>query len=57
MLTYLSQNLGTIVIGALLLGIVAAIVTKIVRDKRKGKNPGCDCGTAACANCPSCKSH
>jgi hypothetical protein len=49
MLTFLSLHLGTLVIGLLVAGFVAAIVIKLVRDKKKGKCPGCDCG---CANCP-----
>jgi hypothetical protein len=44
----LSQYLGTILVGILLLGIVTAIVVKMIRDKKKGKNPACSYG------CPSC---
>jgi hypothetical protein len=39
-------NLGTIVIGLVVLGVVAAIVIKLIRDKRKGS--GCSCGCGAC---------
>jgi len=38
----LIENMGTILTTLVLLGIVAVIILKIVRDKRKGK----------CADCP-----
>ncbi|MDR1156903.1 MAG: FeoB-associated Cys-rich membrane protein [Oscillospiraceae bacterium] len=44
MLTVLAENLGTILVGLVVLGILAAIVAKLIRDKRKGKCVGCDCG-------------
>ncbi|MDR0381347.1 MAG: FeoB-associated Cys-rich membrane protein [Oscillospiraceae bacterium] len=44
MLTFLSENLGTIFVGLVVFAILAAIVAKMVRDKRKGKCVGCDCG-------------
>ena len=43
------MNWGTVIVGLIILCIVAAIVFKLVRDKKKGKCPGCDCG---CAGCP-----
>jgi len=39
--------MGTILIGLILLGVVAGIILKIVRDKRKGKCAGCSCGCTA----------
>ena len=51
---FLSQNLPTVVAGLILAAIVAAAVTKMVRDKRRHKS-SCGCG---CANCPhACSSH
>ncbi|GHU83486.1 hypothetical protein FACS1894196_3460 [Clostridia bacterium] len=55
MLTFLSENLGTIVIGLLVVGIVAPIVVKLVRDTRRGKHVGCDCGCGGCAYAQSCR--
>jgi hypothetical protein len=43
MLSFFSANLGTNLIGLVLLGAVALIVRKIVRDKRKGASCGCGC--------------
>ena len=48
MFEWIASNIGTIIISAVLLGIVAAIVIKIVKDKRRGRS-SCGCG---CANCP-----
>jgi hypothetical protein len=50
MFTLLSSNIGTILTALVLLGIVAAIVVKIVRDKKKSKCAGCPyaCRSKAC---------
>lgn len=50
MLAFLLENLGTIIVGLILLAIVVAIIVKIVRDRQKGKCAGCAHG---CASCPS----
>lgn len=56
MLGFIYENLATIVICILLIGIVSAIVTKLVKDKKKGKSPcGCNCGS--CAMSGSCHNH
>ena len=48
MLAWFSENIGTILICAVLLAVVAAIIVGLVRDRKKGKS-SCGCG---CANCP-----
>lgn len=53
----ITENLGTLLIGAVLLAVVTAIVTKIVRDKRHGKSISCEGCSGGCANCPSYKAH
>jgi len=47
MIAFLSNNAGTILTGLVLLGIVAAVIVKIFRDKKKGGCAGCsrDCGS------------
>ena len=47
MLDFIVDNLGTILITVVLVTILAAIVVKLVRDKRKGKS---SCG-GSCAHC------
>lgn len=55
MLAWLSANISTILISLVLILIVAAIVYKLVKDKKKGKHScGCDC--AHCAMAGSCHS-
>ena len=49
MLQWLGENIATIVICLVLIGVVAAIIVSMVRKKRKGKSLSCGCG---CANCP-----
>lgn len=47
MLLWFKSNLATILIGVALLLIIALIVVKLVKDKRKGRS---FCG-GGCANC------
>lgn len=49
MISFLVDNLGTIIIGLVVLAVLALIVFKLIKDRRKGKS-GCGCG---CQNCPS----
>jgi len=56
MLEFITANWATIVVGIVVLVIVAAVVVKLIRDKKMHRS-SCGCG---CANCPmsgNCKSH
>ena len=54
MLDFIVDNLGTILITVVLVTILASIVVKLVRDKRKGKS---SCG-GNCAHCAlGCSCH
>lgn len=48
MLTWLSKNLGTILICIALLIVVAAITASLIRNRRQGKS-SCGNGCAHCA--------
>lgn len=48
MLEWLSANLSTIIISAILLAIVIAISVYLINQKRKGKS-SCGCNCAHCA--------
>ncbi|MBR4510753.1 MAG: FeoB-associated Cys-rich membrane protein [Ruminococcus sp.] len=48
MLAWLAANLGTIVVTLILIGIVTAIIVKMVKDKKQGKG-SCGCGCEHCA--------
>jgi len=45
---FIRENLATLVICALLAGVVALIIAKMISDRRKGKSA---CG-GGCAGCP-----
>jgi len=44
MFAFISDNIGTILTGLVLLVIVTAVILKIHWDKRKNKCAGCSCG-------------
>ena len=48
MIAWLSANIGTILIGLVVLAVVIAIVRSIRKDKRSGKS---SCG-GNCGHCP-----
>jgi hypothetical protein len=49
MISFLSENLGNLVVCLLLAAIVGLAIYILVRNKKNGKS-SCGCG---CANCPS----
>ncbi len=49
MLSTITDNIGTIIVGAVLAIIVILIIRKLYRDKKAGKS-SCGCG---CENCPA----
>ncbi|MGN0492883.1 MAG: FeoB-associated Cys-rich membrane protein [Acutalibacteraceae bacterium] len=48
MLAWLTDNIATIIICAVLIAVVAAIIVSMVRNKKKGKS-ACGCW---CSDCP-----
>lgn len=50
MFTWLTNNLGTIIICAVLIAIVAAIIISLIKKKKQGKSMVCNCGS--CKSCP-----
>ena len=54
MISFLVDNWGSILVGLILIALVAGVVIKLRRDKKRGKS-SCGCG---CENCPShCMCH
>ena len=53
MFAWIAQNLGTIVISAVLLVVVIAIVRYLIRQKKQGKS-SCGAGCAHCSNAGCC---
>lgn len=53
MLTWLYENLATIVVAAVLLCALAAIAIVLVKNKKQGKS-SCGCNCKNCALCGKC---
>ena len=53
MLAFLTENLATIIIAVIVIGILAAIIVKMIKDKKKGKS-SCGCGCSNCAASEIC---
>lgn len=53
MLTWIMENMATIIISAVLILMAAAVIAGMVRGKRKGKS-SCSCGCAGCAMNGAC---
>lgn len=53
MLTWLSANLGTAVVCALVLAATALAARTLLRDKKRGKSP-CGCSCSGCGGCNCC---
>ena len=54
MLTWLSQNIATIILCAVLIAVVAAIIIHMIKNKKKGKS-ACGCGCENCALRGGCR--
>lgn len=52
MLQWITANIGTIIICAVLIAIVAAVIISMVRKKLQGKSVVCNCGC-----CKGCAMH
>ncbi|HEY8421965.1 MAG TPA: FeoB-associated Cys-rich membrane protein [Thermoclostridium sp.] len=48
MISYIVNNLGTIVISAILLAIVTAVCVNLIRKRRKSES-SCGCGCSGCS--------
>lgn len=49
MLTWIMENMATIIISLGLIAVVAAVIAGMIRSKKKGKTT-CGCG---CSSCPA----
>ena len=54
MVTWLAENLGTILISIALIVLVALIIRTIIRDKKMGRQT-CGGSCASCKMCAACK--
>lgn len=49
MLTFISNNLATIIISGILLAVVLWIISDMIKKKKSGRSPIC----SGCSGCPS----
>ena len=50
MFEFIRENLGTIIVGAIVLSIITLIAVREIKNRLAGKG-SCSCG---CENCPGC---
>ena len=55
-MTWLSQNLGTIIVLMILAAVVAGIVYSMVKNRKKGKS-SCGCNCSCCSTGDACPGH
>ena len=53
-MTFLMENLSTVIIGLILAGVVYLVVRKMIRDRREGKGCGYPGGCAGCGGASMC---
>ena len=53
---WLIANIGSILVGAVVVAVVALIIAMMVRNKKKGKSSTCGCGCESCAMAGKCHS-
>lgn len=51
MLQFIADNIGTIVISALLLAVVIGIIANMAKKKAKGESMSCGCGCPSASIC------
>lgn len=56
MIDWISANIGTIIVLAVLAVIVAGIIYKMVKDKKNNKS-SCGCNCSGCSMSGSCHYH
>lgn len=55
MLTWLSENISTIIISLIVAAVLATVIVKMIRDKKNGKSScSCGCGCGSCPNSSLC---
>ncbi len=53
MLQWLQQNIATILVAAVVFAVLALVVVKMVRDRKRGKT-SCSCGCGGCPHADAC---
>ena len=51
-MAWITENIGTIAVLAVLLAAVALVIRSMVKAKKQGRSScGCDCGSCGCSSC------
>jgi hypothetical protein len=53
---WLTNNIGSIIVGAIVFAILVAVVASLVRKRKRGVSISCDCGCDGCAASSTCHS-
>lgn len=53
MLSWLIENIATIIVGFIVLAVLVALVIRMIRNKKRGKT-SCSCGCSGCPMSGSC---
>lgn len=51
MLTWLGNNLPSVIAGAVIIAVLAAVICCMIRNKKQGKS---SCGCSGCGGCNGC---
>ncbi len=54
MLEWITANLATIVVAAIVVAVVAFVIVKMVKDRKKGRGT-CSCGCGGCPQAGTCR--
>ncbi|MBR4719809.1 MAG: FeoB-associated Cys-rich membrane protein [Lachnospiraceae bacterium] len=54
MFIWIAENIGTIIVSAILIAIVTAVIFKMIKDKKNGIT-SCGGNCTHCSMCASCK--
>ena len=57
MFEFISANLGTILVGAVVLAMIVAVTVSMVKKRKSGGSCSCGCGCSDCANASICHPH
>ncbi len=53
MLQWLQANLATILVALIVFAVLALVLVKMIRDRKRGKT-SCSCGCSACPHAAAC---
>ena len=49
MYAFIVENSGTLLVGAIVAGVLLSVVAKLLRDRKRRKHTACACGCCGCS--------